>query len=665
MPLWQHIALAWWQQRGHLFPWVPVWLGCGIGLYFALKSEPGPWVYAVSVGSCCTGLFAIWWFGRARAPLIWALVLVVLGALLAGARAHQLAEPVLDWRYYGPIEGRIVAIDRSASDAVRLTLDRVVLKNTAIARTPERVRVSLHGMADEFAPKPGLLIATTGHLSPPSGPVEPGGFDFQRHAWFLQLGGVGYTRNPVIILTPAERGQWLFKARVALAERVRAVLPGETGAFAAAIMTGDRSAIGQDTLKSLRVSNLAHLLAISGLHMGLLTGFVFGALRFGFALIPWIALRFPVKKFAAVGAMIAAAAYLVLSGGSIATERAFIMVTVMLLAVLANRRALSLRAVALAATVILVLRPEALLGPGFQMSFAATTALVAVFNGLRDSKLHLGPSWMRGIATLVISSTVAGLATAPIAAAHFNQIAHYGLIANLMSVPLMGLLVMPMAVLAACMLPLGLDWIALNIMKLGLDWILGVAHWVSGLEGARGTVMSPGPAILPLIALGALFIVLWQGRVRHLGAIPVVLAFVIWGQAERPYILISDNGALVGVMTGEGRALSAAKGAGFVATNWLENDGDAADQPGAFERWQAVSAPVTAVRGKRAAALINDCGADEWLVFSVDPEREFPCHVVHPGTLRDTGALALFKEGEKLRAVTARDVTGARLWNTQ
>ncbi|MEL6375716.1 MAG: ComEC/Rec2 family competence protein [Pseudomonadota bacterium] len=665
MALWHALRLAWWSQRGYLFPWVPVWLACGIGLYFGLKTEPQIFSYVIAVGLCLTCLFAIWLGGRAAAPVFWVLFLILLGALIAGARAHQLAEPVLGWRYYGPIEGRIVAMDRSASDALRLTLDRVVLRDTSQKRTPERVRISLHSMAAEFDPKPGLTIATTGHLSPPSGPVEPGGFDFQRHAWFLELGAVGYTRNPVIILAPAERGQLLFKARVALADRVRAVLPGENGAFAAAIMTGDRSAIGQETLQSLRVSNLAHLLAISGLHMGLLTGFVFAALRYGFALIPWLALRFPVKKLAAVGAMIAAAGYLALSGGSVATERAFIMVTVMLLAVLANRRALSLRAVALAATVILLLRPEALLGPGFQMSFAATTALVAAFAGLRDGEIRLGPTWMRGVATLVISSTVAGLATAPIAAAHFNQIAHYGLVANLLSVPLMGVLVMPMAVLSACLLPLGLDWIALHIMQLGLSWILGVAHWVSALDGARGTVMSPDPHILPMIALGALFLVLWQGRLRFLGVVPVILAFMIWGQAERPYILISDNGALVGVMTDQGRALSAAKGAGFVASNWLENDGDAADQAGAFNRWEDVVAPIRAHKGKRAAAKVIGCEADEWLVFSVAPDREFPCHVIHPGTLRETGALALFKDGDKLRALSARDVTGARLWNTQ
>lgn len=155
-------------------------------------------------------------------------------------------------------------------------------------------------------------------------------------------------------------------------------IPGETGGFAAAITAGDRSGVGEQTLTALRQSNLAHLLAISGLHMGLLTGFVFAAVRVLFCLVPPVALRWPVKKLAALAALAAGAGYLMLSGGNVATERAFVMVAVMLGAVLLNRRAITLRAVAVAALIVLLRRPESLLSPGFQMSFAATAALVAV-----------------------------------------------------------------------------------------------------------------------------------------------------------------------------------------------------------------------------------------------------------------------------------------------
>ena len=669
MALWHAARAGWLAQRGHLFPWVPVWLGAGVALYFALPVEPGWPVYAAAALGCAASVLGAWRLGEGAAPLLVALALVLAGLCVAGARAHHLAEPVLGWRYYGPVEGRIVGIDRSGSDAVRLTLDRVRLHDVTPDRTPARVRVSLHGTQGFVTPRPGLRVMMTAHLSPPGGPVEPGGFDFQRHAWFLRLGAVGYTRIPVLTAAPADRGLWLFKARMALSERVQEALPGEVGGFAAAIMTGDRSGIGQDTLRALRVSNLAHLLAISGLHMGLLAGFVFAAFRLGLAAIPAIGLRLPTKKLAAAMALPVAAIYLGLSGGNVATERAFVMAAVALVAVMTDRRVLSLRAVAAAAIIVLVLRPEALLGPGFQMSFAATTALVAVFGWLRDARVPLGPRWARGAVAVVISSAVAGIATAPVAAAHFNQFAHYGLVANLLSVPLMGALVMPAAVLAACLLPLGLEGAALWVMGQGLGWILGVAHWVFGLEGARGTVVSPAAGVLPLMAFGALIIVLWQGRARVVGLAPMLLAAVLWARTERPDVLISDTGALVGVMTPQGRALNRPRGAGFVALNWLENDGDAATQQGAAARWPASQAPgdirVLALRGKRAAQELTDCRSHDWIVLNTQAVHPLPCTVFDPESLRRTGAVALRATRDGVTRTTAREVTGARLWNAQ
>ena len=662
----QEVRLAWLAQRGYLFPWAPVALGAGVGLYFTLRAEPPPVIMlaALVVAGLCA--LATLRAGVVLAPGIWAVALVLAGLCLAGLRAQMVAAPVLGFRYYGPVEGRIVDIDRSGSGALRLTLDRVVLANVAPDATPDRQRVSLHGSQGFVTPAPGLIVALTAYLSPPAGPVEPAGFDFRRHAWFQRIGAVGYTRTPVLALAPPGGGQWLFKARMKLSAHVQDALPGRTGAVAAAIMTGDRSALSQDTLKALRVANLAHLLAISGLHMGLLAGVVFGACRLGFAAVPRLGLRLPAKKLSAALALLAAAGYLLLSGGNVATERAFVMVAVVLGAVMADRRALTLRAVALAALIMLALRPEALLGPGFQMSFAATTALVAVFGLIRDRRIPLGPAWLHPVLAVAISSLVAGLATAPFAAAHFNQIAHYGLIANLLSVPLMGALVMPAAVLALCLLPFGLDSPAFRLMGLGLDWILGVAERVAALDGARGTVISPGGAVLPLIAFGALVVILWQGRGRVAGFLPVALGFLLWAGAERPAVLISDRGGLIGVMTAKGRALNRPRGSGFVASNWLENDGDAVDQAGANGRWRAAVLagwPVRALRGKRAAQALKDCRPQEWIVLTAEPKAGLPCHVLSPKTLRRTGAVALYREDGRIRPLTARAVTGARPWS--
>ncbi|MEL7117043.1 MAG: ComEC/Rec2 family competence protein, partial [Pseudomonadota bacterium] len=277
-------------QRGGLFHWAPVCLAIGIGLYFALRFEPGLVHYGALVIALAILALVTWLSHPSMRPIPIALALVIIGVLLAGARAHSVAGPLLDFRYYGPIEGRIVAIDRSASDKLRLTLDRVVLNRMDPADVPLRVRVSLHGDY-YFEPEPGLRVMMTGHLSPPQGPVEPGGFDFRRMAWFKSLGAVGYTRTPALVAAPAEEGAaglGIHRLRMAISGAVQEALPGRTGAFAAAVTTGDRSGMDADTIEALRVTNLAHLLAISGLHMGLLTGFVFAALRFGLACIPYL-----------------------------------------------------------------------------------------------------------------------------------------------------------------------------------------------------------------------------------------------------------------------------------------------------------------------------------------------------------------------------------------
>jgi len=657
-------------QRGHLFGWLPVGMACGIALFFGLKFEPSLTMIA-GVGAGGIGaLVAARKLDESLAPMPVLVAMIALGFVLAAWRAHAVAGPVLDWRYYGPVEGRIVGMDRSGSDAVRLTLDRVKLDRVSPADTPTRVRVSLHGdTALGVAPQPGLRVMTTAHLGPPNGPVEPGGFDFQRHAWFAELGAVGYTRVPLVAISVAEFDlrQTIFRIRMAVSAHVRSVLPGDVGGFAAAVTTGDRSGISQDGLNDLRASNTAHLLAISGLHMGLLSGFVFGLLRLIFALIPAISLYWPARKLAAAGALVAASVYLALSGGNVATERAFVMVAVALCAVMIDRRALSLRGVAVAALIVLTLRPEALLGPGFQMSFAATTALVAVFGWIRDLQWRLGPRWLQPVLGVVISSAVAGLATAPIGAAHFNTMAHYGLLANLASVPLMGTVVIPAAVLALVLAPVGAEVIGLWLMGVGLRWILWVADTVANLDGAQSYVPGPSPYVLPLMALGALFVILWRGRARFVGVAGIVGALTLWQFGDRPALLIADTGGLVGKMTTEGRALSKEKGAGFIARNWLENDGDGADQITAAARWDGEGGlvPVRHLSGKRARDSFAGCESGEIVVANGDVADgvKKSCLFLDPRVLRRTGAVAVIADKAGVRILTARDRAGDRMWS--
>ncbi|SNS76990.1 ComEC/Rec2 family competence protein [Tropicimonas sediminicola] len=675
------IAAALLAQRGRLLLWVPICLGLGSGGWFALRVEPGAEVYLGGALAILVLMALGRWAGEVAAPLVWAVALVLCGAMLAGARAHSVAAPVLGFRYYGPVEGRIIEIDRSVSDKPRLTLDRVVLADVAPHRTPERVRVSLHGPQDYVIPEPGLTVILTGHLSPPAGPVEPGGFDFRRNAWFERLGATGYTRTPVLVLAPAEEGRAglaVFRMRMAISAAVQERIPGAAGAFAAAILTGDRSAMPREVVENLRNSNLAHLLAISGLHMGLLTGSVFAALRGLLALVPWLALRFPIRKAAALGALAVGAFYLALSGGAVSTMRAFVMVSVMLVAVILERRAISLRSVALAATLLLVISPEALLGPGFQMSFAATTALVAAFGALRTQRERMNrlPRWLMPVLAVVLSSAVAGAATAPYSAAHFNRLADYGLLANLASVPLMGALVMPAAVTAAVLWPFGLAAPAFWAMQMGLEWILYVADRVAGMDGAVTHVISPGDAVLPLLTLGFLFTLIWCGRMRWIGLGAVAVALALWTQASRPDALIADTGGLVGIMGPDGRALSRPRGDGFAAQVWLENDGDGGDQASAAVRTGFTGPPHdrraalgdTAVRhlaGKTGLKELGERCGPGVIVTNVEVETRpaGPCWLLDPVDLRATGAVALRIRDGGLEVETVAERSGQRMWS--
>jgi competence protein ComEC len=652
----------------------PVVLVCGILIYFAMPVEPEP----IWIGGCAlvaAGCAGAAYFSDMLLRVLWGgLAILVFGFALAGGHSYSAAAPVLDWRYYGPVEGRVVALDRSASGALRVTLEDVVLGQLGPHRTPHRVRVALHGADKEARPTAGSRVMTTAHLSPPSGPAEPGGFDFQRYAWFQRLGAVGYTRVPLLLAEPLQRQWGFFAMRLWLSERVQGQLPGQTGAFASALMTGDRSGLSQETLQNLRQTNLAHLLAISGLHMGLLAGFVFGALRLGLSLVPVLAHGGAVKKLAALGALLAAAGYYGLSGGSIATERAFVMAAVALGAVLLDRRAISLRSVALAAVIIMLRAPDAILGPGFQMSFAATAALVLVFQAMSAARRGKAPRpwiWVM-VSGTVISSFVAGLATLPIAAAHFNQIAHYGLIANLVSVPLMGALIIPLAVVAVLVMPLGLDGPVLRVMGIGLDWILGVAAEVATWPGALSKVQAPPSWALFALCIGFLLLGVMVTRLRLVGLVPIAIAVLAWSGADRPDVLISDTGSLVGILTTEGRAMSKAKGSGFVAGIWLENDGDKAVQEEAARRWpegalrvaEIGGARLIAAPGKRGMAAVTTCAAGDMVVFSETFEGRLPCTVFDLDSLKRTGSVALNVTVQGgIDMTTAREIAGRRLWN--
>jgi competence protein ComEC len=673
-------------QRPNYPLWVPVLLGLGIGVYFALPVEPEGWMLAALGALILIGLGSMLRAGAIARVLICVVILPPVGLELAAWRSARVAAPVLERPMTVNVEGRIIGLDRSSSDRPRVLLDHVVLHGVEPERTPARVRISLEQDTPLEVLQPGLRILGYARLSPPAAPAEPGGFDFRKHAWFERIGAVGYTRTPFVERWTEGGGwrQWIFAQRIRLSRGIQAALPGRTGGFGSAILTGDRSGVNPADLVALRQSNLAHLLAISGLHMGLLAGFVFALVRYGLALVPRVALYRPTKKYAALAALCAGGAYLLLSGASVATQRAFIMTAVVLVAVLLDRPALTLRAVALAAVIILVREPESLTEAGFQMSFAATTALIAAYDWLRRQgwwrETQTDPRWRfaRPVIGVAATSFVAGAATAPISAFHFNIMSQYGLLANILAVPMMGLVVMPAGVIAALLAPLGLAAPALWAMGMGIDYILQVASFVAGLEGSVRAIPA-GPAVaLALLSAGGLFAVLWIGRGRRLALVPVAAGLILWASVERPDVLIAEDGRLFGVRTPEGRVVNSERGNSFAASVWLGNDGDIAPQAVAYARaamerrrgYAAMDLPGQAGRlvylgSKTPPPDAGDICAGARILLAPDWWETPPggCHFIGAETLRREGALAIRLTGRRALAVEgARAVSRGRPW---
>lgn len=680
-------ALLWQTEGRRAILWLPVFLGLGVWIYFALPVEPSGWW-----GLLWLGPFAGLASGRARAggAGVLALTLVALavtsGFALAKWSTVRAAAPVVAHPMAETVEGRVIALSRSASGAPRVLLDRVIVYGLDPRETPERVRVTLLAAERETAPQPGARLRVYAWLSPPGGPVEPGAFDFRLRAWFERLGAVGYARAPALEVPGAAPSGWRDTARLWLAVRrlqlsdaLQRQIRGEAGAFAAAIVTGDRSAIAEEDAEALRLSNLAHLLAISGLHMGILTGLVFASVRFALAFWPGLSRRLSAKKLAALAALAAGAGYLALSGATVATQRAYVMVAVALVAVLLDRPAISLRALALAAVIVLAVRPVSLLDVGFQMSFAATAALVAGYEALRQRRhgrarvdRSTAGRLLRGIgvyaAALLFTSLLAGLATGPYAAWHFNRAAPWGLLANLGAVPAMGLVIAPSAIAAGVLAPLGLAAPALQAMGAGIDWVLRVAHFVAGLPGADRPVVAAGPEVLVLVTLGGLWLCLWRGWWRGLGVVPVGVALALWSAGEpRPDLLIAPEGRLIGLMGPEGRTLSHDRAQSFVAKNWLRRDADPVAQA------EAAARPgLTLSRGRAGGVLANGWRVElvrsrepdpdelkamcrERMLLIVPSQRELsgPCLFLGRDALRTMGAVAVRIDGDGLSVMGA------------
>ena len=391
---------------------------------------------------------------------------------------NAVAAPILGRPGLYRIEGRVLELS-PLPNGDRIVLGDLSLANVAPEATPARIRVNLRRAPEGLAP--GDRVRVLARLQPPLPPALPGAFDFARQAWFEQLGAIGFAVGTAERLEggAGNLGLGIAAMRASIAARIASVSPGSAGAMAAALIAGVQEGLDQKTWRDLRISGLAHLVSVSGLHMVLVAGGVLAACRWLLALCPPLALRFPVRKIAAAVAIVAAAFYLVLSGASVPTQRSFMMTAVALLAIIADRNPFSLRLLAWSALVVLLLRPESVLGASFQLSFAAVLALMVVYEGWRGIERAdkggppglLAPIW-HYLLGVCVTTLVASAATTPLAAFHFQTIPTYGVLANLLAVPLTSFLVMPAGMLGLLLMPFGLDGPAFQVMAWGVKAVL-------------------------------------------------------------------------------------------------------------------------------------------------------------------------------------------------
>jgi competence protein ComEC len=575
-------------DEGRGFLWLPVLFGFGILLYFALPREPS----AVALAAMAIAFAGATVFTRHRTNAF--RTMVALAAIASGTaaikfRTDWVAAPMLTHETTAAVTGWIAAREEAARGGMRLLLRVHELAGLSPEATPAFVRFTVRSQAEGFAV--GDAITAQVRLQPPSGPVMPGGYDFARAAFYDRIGAIGFAYGAA---KPAEVGpppfavtmkEPLAALRNTMRVRIEEALPGDHGHIAAALVMGDQRGISEKTQEAMRASGLGHIFSISGLHMALVAGSAFWLIRALLALSPSLALRRPIKKWAALGALGVATFYLGISGAEVATVRSYVMLAIMLLAVVIDRRALTLRNVVLAALVILVVNPESLLSISFQMSFAATVALVATYEAiaaradrlaLTRSDLTVSARIRQAILTLFLTSLVAGLATTPFGAYYFQRVAPLTIIANMAVAPAVGLVIMPMALASVVLMPFGLEALPLRVMSYGLDWMIAVAEKTTAWsEGLGGVPKAPVAALLITVA-GFLWLALWRERWRLAGLVPIVLAVPLAVMTPRPDIIVAQSGAAVAVRAADGHyRILGGKDSRFEIENWLSAEGDA------------------------------------------------------------------------------------------
>ncbi len=678
--------------------WCPVTMGCGSAIYFMLPREP-----VIALAWLALAIIALLMFCRLRWNLrrgvavgLVLLAFAIGGFAAAKLRTQRVRAPVAPMNLgLTTIEAFVVDIASPGQGGQRLLLAPIHITGLTPSQTPIRARITLK--ADTPLPNPGDTIRVRGMLNPPPPPASPGAYDFARDAFYDSVGGVGFALIPPQVVAPQNQAPWPLRlqmrinaARWHLAQRIVDDLGPEQGGLAAAMVTGHDAYVPRTQVDTLRASGLAHIISISGLHMAIVGGFTFAAVRALIALWPWLALRVSGKKVAALIGLTAVLGYLVLSGAPNPAERAAITAACAFAAILFDRRAITLHTLAVSAVAILAFQPEAVTEPGFQMSFAATTALVALAEAWPRPLREISVPWpirlVQGAGTLLLASFaasfVAGLATGPFALQHFNRISTFGLATNLLVEPISTFLMMPALAIGAVLTPLGLGRWPLSVAGYAISLMNQIATFAAGLPFAQLTIASAPGWTLASAFLGILWLCLWRGRLRWIG-LPFALAVSLAPRPPQPDLWVSADASALAVRDGKHAILYRTDVKLFAAQIWARRRGlvqpanPLAARDGLYDcdRWSCLPRPnvraprVSAIWTRRITTLAKKmpifCGASEVIIVrGYADDADCPqALVLDADDFARGGSAELYRQPSGTwRTVWAQPLRGDRPW---
>ncbi len=683
---WRALAEQLDAEQGRWFLWIPVLFGGGVALYFELLTEPDM--------SLAAGLFlaALSLRVLARFHLFTFLVTSILlcvsaGFLAAKVRTVVVGETMLERHGAYDIEGFVESFDRQTAKRGRaiIRLSSMKYEKAEVAKRPFRVRVSLRG---DLAIRPGNAIKVRALLGPPPEPVMPGGYDFARASYYQGVGASGYSLSKPELTEGLELPfDMKFRARLAdlratIGQRITAVLPGQTGEIAAALTVGQTAGLDDASMNDLRGAGLAHVISISGLHMSLVAGTVFWFLRWFLAHFPSIALRFSVRTLAGGAALFCVTVYLALSGAAIAAVRSYLMIAVVFLAILLNRPALSLRNVALAGLLILIVLPDSLIDISFQMSFAATAALIAGYErfgrylhfeakNIRE-RLTWQPVYVLG--GVLVTTGTAGLAVEPFSAYYFHNLTCYAAVGNLLGGPPVDLLAMPAMIVALIAMPFGLDEWPLKAMGFGIDVMMSISHWVASFPGALIPIPAFPFAALFVIIMGGISLIIWRRPWRILGLGVIGAGVAMTSFHDRPDILVDREAKVVALRDRQGR-LQAPKSrrAYYALGQWLRADGDSRQPKEASTGvgWQCDAYSCVSMVKEQLVSFIakpdaiqEDCQRAAILIAPMDIRLPCPAPklILDRGALWEKGSATISILSGGMAVASASDRRGVRPW---